>query len=146
VVVVYPMAHDTAVGRPSHLRPSLGALLGRTRTEVPESLAEHHAMTTTELTHCVGIAPATASHHAGVLREAGLLNTSRAGQAVLHTLTRLGLALLPGRPPSAPRAFDRRRRVFLPPQGSWEPDGMLTALREHTLRLSVLALAPSRSS
>ncbi|MFD4553065.1 ArsR/SmtB family transcription factor [Streptomyces sp. NPDC058469] len=96
VVVVYPMAHDTAVGRTTRPRPSLGALLGQTRTEVLESLAEHHGMTTTELAHGVGIAPATASHHAGVLREAGLLSTSRAGQAVLHTLTPLGLALLDG--------------------------------------------------
>ncbi|MET7570049.1 winged helix-turn-helix domain-containing protein [Streptomyces sp. NPDC005492] len=95
VVVVYPMAHDSVVGQPRP-RASLGALLGQTRTEVLESLAEHHGMTTTELAHGVGIAPATASHHAGVLREAGLLSTSRAGQAVLHTLTPLGLALLDG--------------------------------------------------
>lgn len=93
VVVVYPMTHDTALGQVRSR--SLGALIGQTRAEVLESLAEH-GMTTTELAHGVGIAPATASHHAGVLREAGLLSTSRAGQAVLHTLTPLGLALLDG--------------------------------------------------
>ena len=55
VAAVYPMAHDTAVGRTTRPRPSLGALLGQTRTEVLESLAEHHGMTTTELAQGVGI-------------------------------------------------------------------------------------------
>ncbi|MCX4973648.1 winged helix-turn-helix domain-containing protein [Streptomyces sp. NBC_00620] len=105
-VLVYPMTHDTtleaAPGTPGtpgtgHVRPRpLNALLGHSRAEILESVAAH-GMTTTELAHGVKISPATASHHAGVLREAGLLSTSRAGKAVLHTLTPLGLALLDGR-------------------------------------------------
>lgn len=102
-VVVYPMSHDAPVadapgapraGRPTRRR-SLGALLGQSRAEILESVADR-GVTTTELAHDVGITPATASHHVRVLREAGLLSTHRAGQAVLHTLTPLGLSLLGG--------------------------------------------------
>ena len=39
---------------------------------------------------------ASASQHAAVLREAGLVVTLRHGNAVLHTLTPLGAALLRG--------------------------------------------------
>lgn len=46
-----------------------------------------------------GRLPATASHHAAVLRNARLITTRREGRAVLHTITSLGLALLErGRP------------------------------------------------
>ncbi|WP_313905436.1 helix-turn-helix domain-containing protein [Streptomyces sp. SLBN-31] len=40
------------------------------------------------------MSPATASHHATVLRNARLITTRREGRAVLHTITSLGLALL----------------------------------------------------
>lgn len=99
-VVVYPMTHDAplgdAPGTEGRTRPrSLDALLGHSRAEILGSVAGC-GMTTTELAHGVGIAPATASHHVGVLREAGLLSTHRTGKAVLHTLTPLGLSLLDG--------------------------------------------------
>ncbi len=97
-VVVYPMTHETPLGPvPAGPRSrSLNALLGRTRAGILESAAETGA-TTTELAHGAGISAATASHHVGVLRKAGLLSTYRAGKAVLHTVTPLGLALLDGR-------------------------------------------------
>ncbi|MGW3118644.1 ArsR/SmtB family transcription factor [Streptomyces sp. NPDC001107] len=94
-VVVYPMAHEGALSTAPGLR-SLDALLGRTRAEILESVAGR-GVTTTELAHDTGVAMATASHHVGILREAGLLSTCRAGRAVLHTVTPLGLALLDGR-------------------------------------------------
>ena len=94
-VVVYPMAHETALSTAPGLR-SLNALLGRTRAEILETVADG-GVTTTELAHDTGVAPATASHHVGVLRKAGLLTTRRAGRMVLHTVTPLGLALLDGR-------------------------------------------------
>ncbi|RPF33215.1 helix-turn-helix transcriptional regulator [Streptomyces sp. TLI_185] len=94
-VVVYPMAHETALSTAPGLR-SLNALLGRTRAEILETVADG-GVTTTELAHDTGVAPATASHHVGVLRKAGLLTTRRAGRVVLHTVTPLGLALLDGR-------------------------------------------------
>ena len=89
------MAHETALSTAPGLR-SLNALLGRTRAEILETVADG-GVTTTELAHDTGVAPATASHHVGVLRKAGLLTTRRAGRMVLHTVTPLGLALLDGR-------------------------------------------------
>ncbi|WNF00869.1 winged helix-turn-helix domain-containing protein [Streptomyces luomodiensis] len=103
-VVVYPMAHDTApcavpgADGAVPVRPrSLDALVGRTRARILTTVAGH-GLTTSELAHGVGVAPATVSHHATVLREAGLLSTRRIGGSVLHTLTPLGLALLGERP------------------------------------------------
>ncbi len=42
----------------------------------------------------VGVSLASASQHAAVLRNAGLVSTVRMGGAVLHTLTPLGSTLL----------------------------------------------------
>ncbi|MFJ8537755.1 winged helix-turn-helix domain-containing protein [Streptomyces sp. NPDC093591] len=95
-VVVYPMTHETVLSGGTPGLRSLNALLGRTRAGILESVADH-GVTTTELAHDAGIAPATASHHVGILRKAGLVSTCRAGKAVLHSVTPLGLALLDGR-------------------------------------------------
>lgn len=73
-------------------RPALEALLGRTRALALEAIAE--VCTTTELARRIGVAPSTASHHASVLRDAGLIGTRRDGSAVLHHLTERGAALL----------------------------------------------------
>ncbi|MGW6836569.1 ArsR/SmtB family transcription factor [Streptomyces sp. NPDC054949] len=51
---------------------------------------------TGDLARRTGTSPATASHHATVLRAAGLLSTGRDGNGVRHTLTPLGRALLAG--------------------------------------------------
>ncbi len=115
VVVVYPMAHGTAVGRPSRPHPSLGALVGQTRTEVLESLAAHHAMTTTELAHGVGVAPATASHHAGVLREAGLLDVKGGPSGPAHA-DPAGPGVT-GRPATPAPSFRPRSKGFPSPAG-----------------------------
>jgi hypothetical protein len=82
------MTHETPLA-PAPGPRSLNALLGRTRAGILQSAAKTGA-TTTELAHDAGISPATASG-------AGLLSTYRAGKAVLHTVTPLGLALLDGR-------------------------------------------------
>lgn len=95
-VVVYPMTHETPLNGGMPGLRSLNALLGRTRAGILESVADH-GVTTTELAHDAGISPATASHHVGILRKAGLLSTCRAGKAALHSVTPLGLALLDGR-------------------------------------------------
>ncbi len=71
---------------------ALGALLGRTRASILEDLVEHR--TTTELALNLGISPASASAHAKTLRGAGLIVTRRAGKAVTHVATPLGLGLL----------------------------------------------------
>jgi DNA-binding transcriptional ArsR family regulator len=102
-VVVYPMTHpaaldvaDPAVDDISTPPRSLVALLGRTRAEILGHVAGG-GHTTTELARSTGMSPATASYHATVLRDAGLLSTHRLGGAVLHTPTPLGAALVEGR-------------------------------------------------
>jgi DNA-binding transcriptional ArsR family regulator len=89
VVLVYP-AHREAP--PARAGGSLAALLGRTRASVLAGLTT--GCTTTQLAQRVGISLASASEHAAVLRDAGLVASRRTGSAVLHTLTPLGSRLL----------------------------------------------------
>jgi hypothetical protein len=70
----------------------LAALLGRTRAKALRAITA--GCTTTELARALGVAPATASEHATVLRNARLISTRRHHNAALHTLTPLGAALL----------------------------------------------------
>ncbi|MFC7878621.1 ArsR/SmtB family transcription factor [Isoptericola sp. NPDC057391] len=70
-------------------------LIGPTRARVLEALDT--SRTTTELARVLDLTPATASRHATVLREAGLVSSERQGNRVLHTRTLLGDALLAGR-------------------------------------------------
>jgi DNA-binding transcriptional ArsR family regulator len=95
-VLVYPIEHDLgwADGRPRRSSRPLTALLGRTRAAVLDSLTTGH--TTTELARAAGISPASASEHAAVLRDAGLVVTRRHRNTVRHTLTPLGVDLLNG--------------------------------------------------
>ncbi|MDG4865877.1 winged helix-turn-helix domain-containing protein, partial [Streptomyces sp. T-3] len=67
---------------------------GRTRSAVLASV--DGGCTTGELARRVGVSAASASQHATVLRESGLLATVRDGNSVLHTVTPLGAALLQG--------------------------------------------------
>ncbi|WP_326570299.1 winged helix-turn-helix domain-containing protein [Actinacidiphila glaucinigra] len=99
-VLAYPMHVPESAGT-SAAPPGavLGPLLGRTRAAVLQVLRE--PATTTALAERVQVSLATASQHAGVLRNAGLVRTTRIGTAVLHTLTPLGAALLSGEPSSA---------------------------------------------
>ncbi|MGP4009908.1 ArsR/SmtB family transcription factor [Streptomyces sp. 4N124] len=78
--------------RPADVADALGPLLGRTRAAVLAAL--QHPATTSETADRVGISLPSASQHAAVLRNAGLIATTRTGIAVLHTLTPLGAALL----------------------------------------------------
>ncbi|MFI2288663.1 ArsR/SmtB family transcription factor [Streptomyces niveus] len=97
-VLVYPVTYahaPVAVGHGGRgAGPSLGRLVGRTRSAVLGAIA--HGTTTSELARRAGVSLASASQHACVLREAGLVVTLRHGNAVLHTLTPLGAALLHG--------------------------------------------------
>lgn len=89
-VLIYP-AQETAarIGADS---PGLVALLGRTRAESLGALRVPR--TTSKLASCIGTSIGTASKHAAVLREAGLVTSVRHGNAILHHVTRLGAALL----------------------------------------------------
>ena len=96
-VVVLPAAdgrdrRDDLWNRPRARGPALAALVGRNRAAVLSAVAE--GCTTTELASRVGISLASASQHASVLRDAGLIITRRQGSAVLHMLTPLGAELL----------------------------------------------------
>ncbi|MFF4185516.1 ArsR/SmtB family transcription factor [Streptomyces sp. NPDC001691] len=103
-VLVYPVTHTQA---PYESPPgpdrgtSLGRLVGHTRSSVLQSIG--NGCTTSELARRAGVSLASASQHAGVLRDAGLLVTLRHGNSVLHTLTPLGSALLCGGTPRVPR-------------------------------------------
>jgi len=93
-VLVYPIQHELGWANDTPSR-SLVMLLGKTRASSLELLATN-PYTTSELAKQLNSALATASQHAAVLREAGLVTSQRIGQAVLHSITPLGLALLSG--------------------------------------------------
>jgi DNA-binding transcriptional ArsR family regulator len=94
--LAYPVLNDLVAA--SRLwtgdRPSghLAALLGRTRSEILDRIAD--GCGTVELARRVGISPASVSHHTAVLRNSGLITTYRGGAGVTHTVTDLGAALL----------------------------------------------------
>ncbi|WP_089155509.1 ArsR/SmtB family transcription factor [Micromonospora sp. NBS 11-29] len=78
--------------------PRLGTLvnlLGRTRAHALDSIGDGPC-TTGELARRLAVSPASASEHATVLRDAGLIATTRQGRAVRHRLTSLGERLLGG--------------------------------------------------
>ncbi|MFI6896216.1 ArsR/SmtB family transcription factor [Streptomyces sp. NPDC050256] len=97
-VLVYPVTHAAA---PVFAEPGpwLGRLLGNTRSTVLRVIGD--GCTTSELARRAGVSLASASQHACVLREAGLVHTLRHGSSVLHTLTPLGGSLLRGGAPVA---------------------------------------------
>ncbi|MGW6931955.1 ArsR/SmtB family transcription factor [Lentzea sp. NPDC054927] len=71
---------------------AVAALLGATRASILRSVIG--GSTTTRLAKLVGVAPATVSHHTGVLREAGLIATEREENFARHLITPLGLRVL----------------------------------------------------
>ncbi|MGW1656667.1 ArsR family transcriptional regulator [Streptomyces atratus] len=76
---------------------ALAALLGRTRAQALDAISRAPC-TTGRLAELLSVSPATSSEHATVLRQSGLISTTRHGSAVLHALTPLGSAMLNGRP------------------------------------------------
>lgn len=88
-VVVFPVSHDR---EPVPVPRELTLLLGRTRAAVLHAVATgaHGG----ELADRLGISATAVSRHATVLRDAGLITSTRDGAMVLHSLTPLGAALL----------------------------------------------------
>ncbi|GAA1735982.1 winged helix-turn-helix domain-containing protein [Isoptericola hypogeus] len=78
-------------------RLPVAQLIGPTRARALALL--DRCRTTSELAAALDLTPATASRHATVLREAGLVVSRREGNRVLHSRTRLGSALLAGQLP-----------------------------------------------
>jgi DNA-binding transcriptional ArsR family regulator len=101
--ITYPAGTDTPLDGLRVLRPgyagisAVSALVGQTRSAVLSMIAEYPGCSTKELATLAGIAPASASEHATILRESGLINTLRHHNTALHSPTGLGLALLNGR-------------------------------------------------
>lgn len=98
-VLVYPITADPrrfrlGTRRPDDPAAALAPLLGKTRAALLAATAG--GCTTTELSRQAGISAASASYHASILREAGLVETHRDGRAVRHTLTELGASLMAG--------------------------------------------------
>lgn len=91
---------------------SLAQLLGRTRAAVLSVVAERPGITTRELAGRTGVSPASASEHATVLRQAGLITSVRRSNTVLHTLTDAGVSLLnaPNRSRATPARPERLAR------------------------------------
>lgn len=75
--------------------PTLTRLIGPARARILNASAQ--GATTSELARRTGVSVATASQHAKVLRESGLISSDRHANAVIHTLTPLGATLLGGR-------------------------------------------------
>jgi DNA-binding transcriptional ArsR family regulator len=86
------MSHDDV-----EVPGSLIALLGRTRAECLRVLLDSRS--SSELAQHLGTSIGTASKQTTVLREAGLITSTRAGGSVLHATTALGRALLAGELP-----------------------------------------------
>jgi DNA-binding transcriptional ArsR family regulator len=104
-VLIYPIVHEP-VGPDRRLEPrsdggrQLTALLGRTRAAVLRALGT--GATTSEIANRLAISPASASEHATVLRNAGLIASGRERNTVIHALTPLGQSLLDGCVSQAP--------------------------------------------
>jgi hypothetical protein len=83
---------ETWARDPEASERAIGALVGPARAGI--LLAAHEPRTTSQVAADAGLAISTASHHLTVLRDAGLIASSRDGAKVLHLRTPLGEALV----------------------------------------------------
>lgn len=100
-VLVLPVQQTPTLPRLAGAEPprALAAVLGPTRAAALDAALV--PCTTTELARRCGITPSAASYHAAILREAGLISSSRVRSTVLHQTTPLGRRLLSGSPATA---------------------------------------------
>lgn len=91
--LIYPVRSALAVPGPGEVG-DLAGLLGRTRAAALQALRTPRG--TVELASVIGISASSASEHAKALRTAGLVQTTRHGRSVRHSLTPLGRRLLDG--------------------------------------------------
>jgi DNA-binding transcriptional ArsR family regulator len=89
--LVYPARHPLDAAAPE-LPEALIPLLGRTRAECLHLLHTPH--TTSQIAERLGVSVGSASKQATILRNAGLIDSTRSGGAVVHRLTTLGANLL----------------------------------------------------
>jgi DNA-binding transcriptional ArsR family regulator len=91
-LIVYPAQQPLPLIDMLVCSAPLAELLGRTRAAVLALAATPHS--TGEIAQKLGISAASASVHARMLRDAGLLVTERPGRTTRHSLTSLGARLL----------------------------------------------------
>lgn len=72
---------------------ALRSLLGSGRAETLQAIVESGGVSGRQLAALLGVSDAAASRYAAVLRQAGLIRSLRAGQAVKHVATPLGYHL-----------------------------------------------------
>lgn len=98
-VLVYPVRNEWARPQVVERRPDRGRavadLIGRTRAQVLLGISVG-ACSTSELAARVGISKASASEHARVLHDTGLVTTHRVGSSVRHMLNQVGADVLAG--------------------------------------------------
>lgn len=88
----YPVPGDRSTPEHTPRIDTLGALVGAPRGRALRAIGS--GCRTGELASRLGVSPSTASEHATVLRNAGLIVTRREGRAVRHVLSPLGAKLL----------------------------------------------------
>ena len=90
VVVTYPAGpgFPPLPGGPSDPDQALAGVLGRTRHKILLELGRE--LTTSQIARRLGISTATVSAHTSALHAAGLVASTRTGQAVAHLRTSLG--------------------------------------------------------
>jgi hypothetical protein len=98
-VLVYPVRNEAArqgaVVRRSDREGAVADLIGKTRARVLKTISAG-ACSTSELAARAGISLASASEHARVLHDTGLVTTHRTGSSVRHTLNPVGAHVLSG--------------------------------------------------
>jgi DNA-binding transcriptional ArsR family regulator len=95
-VLVYPAIRQVA--DPAALDRALWRLTGvLSRTRASILVALRVPLSTSDLASTIGMSLASASQQVTLLRKAGLVTSTRHGQAVIHALTPLGKALLEAR-------------------------------------------------
>ncbi|GAA2679959.1 winged helix-turn-helix domain-containing protein [Nonomuraea recticatena] len=94
-VLVYPVPRKDVPERVNE-GDALAELLGRTRAEVLRCVALAPGCSTTELARRAGVPASSASEHARVLRQAGLIASIRHANLMLHQVTESGDGLLRG--------------------------------------------------
>ncbi|GGL79230.1 transcriptional regulator [Microlunatus endophyticus] len=91
--VVFPVAHAAQRGGVDR-SAALARLLGGHRAAV--LMAAQGGATTTELAGWLQLAASTVSYHVATLRDSGLIDSRRDGQAIRHQPTQLGWCLIDG--------------------------------------------------
>lgn len=90
--LAYPALSESTATVQQPTERALANLLGETRAAVMKALTS--PLSTGQLAERVGVSISSASQHAAVLRDVGLVRSIRDGQKVTHSLTKRGMTLL----------------------------------------------------